>query len=60
MPLVRCGRRCDRLTSRLAEERLSWLRDHGPTAYAFTFKQSFAAPGDSVIIESDANWFCRA
>ena len=28
-----------------AEERLDYLRAHGPTAHAFTFKQRFPAPG---------------
>jgi hypothetical protein len=28
-----------------AEERLDYLRAHGPTAQAFTFKQRFPAPG---------------
>lgn len=28
-----------------AEERLTHLRSHGPTAHAFTFRQRFPAPG---------------
>jgi hypothetical protein len=43
-----------------AEERLSWLRENGPTPYAFTFKQPFQAPDTAVRAETDADWFCRA
>ena len=32
---------------REAEERVAHLRTHGPTAFAFTFKQPFPAPGTS-------------
>jgi hypothetical protein len=31
-----------------AEERLAYLREHGPTRFAFTFKTRFAAPGESL------------
>ncbi|WP_018332422.1 DUF3291 domain-containing protein [Actinomycetospora chiangmaiensis] len=43
-----------------AEERLSRLRDLGPTADAFTFQQPFPAPDaiDPALI--DTGWLCRA
>jgi len=37
-----------RPTPREAEQRLEHLRTHGPTAFAFTFKQPFPPPGASV------------
>jgi hypothetical protein len=43
-----------------AEERLSRLRDHGPTAHAFTFQQPFAAPDVLDPALTDAGWLCRA
>jgi hypothetical protein len=36
-----------------AEDRLEHLRCHGPTAYAFTFRQRFAAPGAIAAPEVD-------
>jgi hypothetical protein len=36
-----------RPTVREAEERVAHLRAHGPTPFAFTFKQPFSAPGAS-------------
>ncbi|MCD2191622.1 DUF3291 domain-containing protein [Actinomycetospora soli] len=43
-----------------AEERLCWLRDHGPTSYAFTFKTPFPASGKNEATTADAGWFCPA
>ena len=40
-----------------AEERVTHLRRHGPTPYAFTFRSPFPAPGhDATRAEDD--WFC--
>lgn len=43
-----------------AEERLSRLRDHGPTPQAFTFAEPFAAPDRAAPVVGDPDWFCRA
>ncbi|MFD2090803.1 hypothetical protein [Blastococcus deserti] len=40
--------------------RLTALRHHGPTPYAFTVRRAFPAPGDVVGRPSDDDWFCRA
>ncbi|WP_232662545.1 DUF3291 domain-containing protein [Pseudonocardia sp. TRM90224] len=44
-----------------AEERLAHLREHGPTPYAFTFRQSFPAP-DAAPEPTTAgdDWLCPA
>jgi len=40
-----------------AEQRITHLREHGPTPYAFTFRAPFPAPGmDPTRAEDD--WFC--
>jgi hypothetical protein len=37
-----------------AKERLAHLADHGPTAYAFTFRASFAhTAGDTLIVDDE-------
>jgi hypothetical protein len=36
-----------RPTTDEAEERVRHLRAHGPTPFAFTFRQSYGMPGDS-------------
>lgn len=44
-----------------AEERLSHLRAHGPTEFAFTFRDPFPAPGRAEsATEPDERWFCPA
>ena len=42
-----------------AEQRLLHLREHGPTPYAFTFRDPFAAPGAEAP-RQDEGWFCPA
>ncbi len=42
-----------------AQERLTHLREHGPTPHAFTFRTPFPAPGGPAVRADDA-WFCRA
>ncbi|RZQ63553.1 DUF3291 domain-containing protein [Amycolatopsis suaedae] len=42
-----------------AEQRLDHLREHGPTPWAFTFRQPFPAPGAEVQA-SEEDWYCRA
>ena len=47
-------------TPQEAKERLAHLQAHGPTPYAFTFREPFAAPGvDEVILPAD-DWLCPA
>jgi hypothetical protein len=41
-----------------AEERLLHLRRHGPTAFAFTFRDPFPAPGETSVTETDDRWAC--
>jgi heme-degrading monooxygenase HmoA len=49
-----------------AEERLHYLRAHGPTPYAFTLRQHFPPPGDvdadadAEPIRSPEDWTCPA
>lgn len=44
-----------------AEERLAHLRQHGPTAWAFTFRTPFPVPdADHDTATSQADWYCRA
>jgi heme-degrading monooxygenase HmoA len=43
-----------------AERRLVRLRAHGPTVDAFTFRQSFPAPGVAGPVPVDDDWRCRA
>jgi len=38
-----------------AKERLAHLRQHGPTAHAFTFRHAFPAPGDATIDAPDVD-----
>ncbi len=42
-----------------AEDRLAHLREHGPTARAFTFRTPFPAP-DGPLVRRDDDWFCPA
>lgn len=42
-----------------AQERLAHLREHGPTATAFTFRSAFPAP-DGAPVRRDDDWFCPA
>jgi hypothetical protein len=43
-----------------ARERLEYLREHGPTPHAFTFKRRFS-PADTPAGEPrDERWFCPA
>jgi Domain of unknown function (DUF3291) len=43
-----------------AEDRLTSLRAHGPTAYAFTLQRAFPPPGSPAEQRSDNDWFCPA
>jgi Domain of unknown function (DUF3291) len=43
-----------------AKERLAHLREHGPTPYAFTFKQRFDPPGGSDVALVDDDVGCPA
>ena len=40
-----------------AEERLGHLRRHGPTRFAFSFRQPFPAPGGAPV-EAQEGWLC--
>jgi hypothetical protein len=43
-----------------AKDRLEYLRENGPTPYAFTFKQRFS-PGEAAVASpEDERWFCPA
>jgi len=42
-----------------AEERLAFLRAHGPTPVAFTFKERFSPPVSESVTD-DQDWFCPA
>lgn len=42
-----------------AQEKLTLLREHGPTPEAFTFRIPFPAP-DGPAVRQDDDWFCRA
>ncbi len=39
---------------------LAHLREFGPAPTAFTFRQTFPAPGLPGSAPRDADWFCRA
>ena len=41
-----------------AQERLTHLREHGPTPRAFTFRTPFPAP-DGPAAQTEDAWFCR-
>ena len=44
-----------------AEERVRWLRRHGPTPSAFTFRTPFAQPDrPEDVLRSDDGWLCPA
>lgn len=43
-----------------AEERLAFLRAHGPTPIAFTFKQRFGPPVSEPIPDDRDDWLCPA
>lgn len=43
-----------------AEERILHLRAHGPTLFAFTFREPFAAPGDAQPATVDEEFACPA
>ncbi len=42
-----------------AEQRLLHLREHGPTPYAFTFREPFP-DRDARSVAGDGDWFCPA
>ncbi|GAA2799970.1 DUF3291 domain-containing protein [Saccharopolyspora taberi] len=42
-----------------AEQRLSLLREHGPSPEAFTFREPFPAPGGAQVRKDD-DWMCPA
>ncbi len=48
-----------RPTTDEAEDRIRHLRAHGPTPYAFTFRETFP-PGGAVAESGQADWFCKA
>jgi hypothetical protein len=41
-----------------AEERLTRLRAHGPTPFAFGFRSPFPAPGTATAAPVEDDWFC--
>jgi hypothetical protein len=43
-----------------AEKRILHLRAHGPTPFAFTFREPFAAPGDDAAVAVDEEFACPA
>jgi hypothetical protein len=43
-----------------AEQRLLHLREHGPTPFAFTFREPFPAPDADTAPSADEDWFCPA
>jgi Domain of unknown function (DUF3291) len=44
-----------------AKARLELLREHGPTAEAFTFRAHFGPPGEAdVVVKDDDRWLCPA
>jgi uncharacterized protein DUF3291 len=43
-----------------AMAKLAHLREHGPTADAFTFRHPFPPPGSDATVETDQRWNCRA
>lgn len=43
-----------------AEERLAFLRHHGPTPVAFTFKHRFAPPVSEPVTDDHDDWLCPA
>jgi Domain of unknown function (DUF3291) len=43
-----------------AEDRLIHLRRHGPTPFAFTFRDPFPAPGTGEPARAQDDWFCPA
>lgn len=43
-----------------AEERLEFLRTHGPTSIAFTIKQRFSPPLSEPVIDENDDWLCPA
>jgi hypothetical protein len=43
-----------------AEQRLLHLREHGPSPYAFTFRDPFAAPEAAAAPRADEGWYCPA
>lgn len=43
-----------------AEERLGFLRAHGPTPVAFTFKHRFAPPVSERVEDDRDDWLCPA
>jgi Domain of unknown function (DUF3291) len=43
-----------------AEERLTALRAHGPTPFAFTLRRAFPPPGTVAEQRSNDDWFCPA
>jgi hypothetical protein len=46
-----------------AEDRVRYLRDHGPTPHAFTLRSSYPPPGDDEsdqMVTGRAGWLCPA
>lgn len=43
-----------------AKERLTFLRTHGPTPIAFTFKERFSPPVSHSIVDDNNDWLCPA
>ena len=43
-----------------AKTRLICLRQHGPTPFAFTFREPFPAPGATESVATDDHWLCPA
>jgi hypothetical protein len=43
-----------------ARNRLDCLRAHGPTPYAFTFREPFPPPDASRSVAADDRWYCPA
>lgn len=43
-----------------AKRRLEVLRERGPSAEAFTFRQPFPPPDGTGVVSPDERWFCPA
>jgi hypothetical protein len=43
-----------------AEDRVRQLREHGPTALAFTLRRPFPAPDSAVEVQPSEDWLCPA
>jgi hypothetical protein len=49
-----------RPTTAEAEERVRHLREHGPTAHAFTIRRAWPAPDASAPVDGRDDWLCPA